>query len=117
MYKTAAYETADEAVARSVSNIRKNDTLEQRSRIVDIRFKVVRFGLNFSLTSILLLAFSFVYVKPGEAAFYVIFLTLACDVLLFVWLIWLGGKSKREYAALPLYANLSSQHCDTDHKQ
>lgn len=89
-----------QSVAKRAEAMLSREGLVRQSREVDASFRAVRFGLSFSLTAMLLLAFCLVYVRPQDAAFYPLVLALAGDAVLIAVVLGVARRAKRQYFAL-----------------
>lgn len=67
---------------------------------LDTLFKWVRYGLSISLTVLLLAGFALLYVKPGDAAYYVCLMTLVFDAAALAVIFTAAARGRAKYKAV-----------------
>lgn len=67
---------------------------------LDTLFKWVRYGLSISLTVLLLAGFALLYVKPGDAAYYVCLMTLVFDAVALAVIFTAAVRGRAKYKAV-----------------
>lgn len=98
MHWTHRLSGQDETIDTRARRVTRRERVERQARQVDVSFKVVRFGLNFVITVLLLLGFCLLYVRPGDAVFYVVIMTFPAAVGMLCLLLWIARRARREYA-------------------
>ena len=83
-----------------------NSDVDQGERImaeeikIDNMFKWVRYGLSITMTVFLLSAFALVYLRPGDASYYICWMVIALDVAVFGAIVCAALRGRTRYATI-----------------